>query len=135
MMWMALQWEAWARGHTSAIGRLLGLYCVYEDGQYSDHLQVASTAQVSIKTPFLGLTLQIGATPLDPLAPPPSSLQIALCSTIEAVFLGSTLLIGGTLCSLLRILMMPSSADPRARRSFGQAAVGLYTVQVGGGGG
>ena len=77
MVWMALQWEAWARGHTSAIGRLLGLYCVYEDGQYSDHLQVASTAQVSIKMPFFGLMLLIGGTLPDPLPPHPCRLRFA----------------------------------------------------------
>ena len=45
--WLWLQWAAWARGHTSAFGRLFGLYLVYEDRQYNEHLQVASAPQVT----------------------------------------------------------------------------------------
>lgn len=44
--WLWIQWGAWSRGHPSAVGRVFGLYCVYEDRQYNEHLQVASAAQV-----------------------------------------------------------------------------------------
>jgi hypothetical protein len=46
LMWLWIQWNSWALGHTSAPGRLLGLYCVFEDRLYNEHLQVATVWQV-----------------------------------------------------------------------------------------
>ena len=46
LLWLLLQLGAWARGYSSCLGSLAGLYCVYEDARYSDHLRVASTVQV-----------------------------------------------------------------------------------------
>jgi len=47
VVWLLLQCSAWSLGHTSAVGRTLGLYCVYEDRSYEEHEQVASAAQVA----------------------------------------------------------------------------------------
>ena len=47
VVWLLLQCSAWSLGHTSAVGRTLGLYCVYEDRAYEEHEQVASAAQVA----------------------------------------------------------------------------------------
>ncbi|GAX83664.1 hypothetical protein CEUSTIGMA_g11089.t1 [Chlamydomonas eustigma] len=64
VVWVLLQALSMLQGYTSAIGMTYGVYSMYEDSSYPDHMHVGSLPQVflssAIEMVFLGCTLYTG---------------------------------------------------------------------------